>query len=183
MQPPAARRKTGSTVSASKSVRNSRYGLPIRSLLVLAFLLPATPSKGPPLPQAETLKTQARALVRHATKDDLLKAAKKLQTAAKIDGPNAARDYLALGEIYMTLSWFPRAREKFKRAMVTDPDDIDLQCLALSDLADLESTLGHKTDSKENSDRAVAMADKGASQRVKARALESQAPARLYGHA
>src|SRR5258708_18074270 len=64
--------------------------------------------------------------------------------------------------------------------MATGPDDIDLQCQALSDLADLESTLGHKTDSKENSDRAVAMAEKGASQRVKARALEPQALALLY---
>src|SRR5258708_38217218 len=64
--------------------------------------------------------------------------------------------------------------------MAPGPDDIDLQCQALSDLADLESTLGHKTDSKENSDRAVAMAEKGASQRVKARALESQALALLY---
>src|SRR5258708_19363215 len=96
MQPPAARRKTGSTVSASKSFRNSRYGLPIRSLLALAFLLPATPSKCSPLPQAENLRTQARALVRHATKDDLLKPAKKLQTPAHPDGPNPAPHYLPL---------------------------------------------------------------------------------------
>src|SRR6267142_294586 len=147
MQPPAARRKTGSTVSASKSFRNSRYGPPIRSLLVLAFLLPGALSQCSPLPQSEDVLTQARALVRRATRSDLLLAAGKLQADADLGESNAARDNLALGEIYMKVSWFTRASELFRLVMNADDADIDLRCQAWSDLADVESTLGHKASS------------------------------------
>src|SRR5205807_897217 len=108
---------------------------------------------------------QAQNLLQRGTRADLLEAAAKLLADAKLPGENAARDYLALGEIYMKLSWFSQARQKFSQAMSAAPDDIDLQCLALSNLADVDSTLGRKEDSIANSDKALAQAKLSTSER------------------
>ena len=145
----------------------------------LVPLLTATLLPGLPLLPSDDARTGARASVRHGTRADLLAAAAKLQAHARLGGPDAARDQLALGEIYVKLSWFPRASDLF-HLVTNTASDIDLQCIALSDLADVESTLGHKTDSLEDSERAVRLAEKGASPRVRARAWESQALALLY---